>query len=79
MSLTCRVRIVLNVSPKRAEAVRAALAPDNVDFPDGLDLHMENVDNGLALTFESSGEMGHLVGTVDEVLEHAQIALKVTE
>lgn len=80
MSLTCQVQVVLNdISKEKAETVQKALEPDNVDFPDGLSLSVENVDNKLIFNFESKKDMKHLVGTIDEVLEHIQVALKVIE
>ena len=80
MSLTCQVEIVLNrISNKKAETVKKALEPDNVNFPKGLSLYVENIDNKLIFNFESKENMKQLVGTVDEVLEHIQVALKVIE
>ena len=80
MSLTCQVQVVLNdISKEKAETVQKALEPDNVDFPEGLSLNVENVDNKLIFNFESRKNMKHLVGTIDEVLEHIQVALKVIE
>ena len=80
MSLTCQVQVVLNdISKEKAETVQKALEPDNVDFPEGLSLNVENVDNKLIFNFESTKNMKHLVGTIDEVLEHIQVALKVIE
>lgn len=80
MSLTCQVQVVLNdISKEKAETVQKALEPDNVDFPEGLSLNVENVDNQLIFNFESKKNMKHLIGTIDEVLEHIQVALKVIE
>ena len=80
MSLTCQVQVVLNnISKEKADTVQKALEPDNVDFPEGLSLDVENVDNKLVFNFESKKNMKHLVGTIDEVLEHIQVALKVIE
>ena len=80
MSLTCQVQVILNnISKKKADAVKKALEPDNVNFPKGLSLYVENVDNKLIFNFESKKNMKQLVGTVDEVLEHIQVALKVIE
>lgn len=80
MSLTCQVQVVLNnISKKKAETVKKALEPDNVDFPEGLSLYVENVDNKLVFNFESKKNMKQLIGTIDEVLEHVQVALKVIE
>jgi tRNA threonylcarbamoyladenosine modification (KEOPS) complex Pcc1 subunit len=80
MSLTCKVQITLdNISEKKAQTVRKALEPDNVDFPENLTLKVENVDNKLVFDFQSQGSMKKLIATVDEVLEHVQLALKVIE
>jgi len=80
MSLTCKLQVTLNnISEKKAQAVRMALEPDNVDFPENLTLEVENVDNKLVFNFQSQGNMKKLIATVDEVLEHIQVALKVIE
>ena len=50
MSLTCQVQVILNnISKKKADAVKKALEPDNVNFPKGLSLYVENVDSKLVL------------------------------
>ena len=80
MLLTCQVQISLNnISKEKAETVKKALEPDNVDFPEGLSLYVENIDNKLVFNFESKKNMKHIIGTVDEILEHVQVALKVIE
>ena len=80
MSLTCQMQISLNNIPKeKAETVKKALEPDNVDFPEGLSLYVENIDNKLVFNFESKKNMKHLIGTVDEIMEHIQVVLKVIE
>jgi len=80
MSLKCQVQVVLNnISKEKAETVKKALEPDNVNFPEGLSLYVENIDNKLVFNFESKNNMKQLIATIDEVLEHVQIALKVIE
>jgi tRNA threonylcarbamoyladenosine modification (KEOPS) complex Pcc1 subunit len=80
MSLTCQVQVILNnISKEKAETVKKALEPDNVDFPEGLSLYIENIDNKLVFNFESKKNMKQLTSTVDEVMEHIQVALKVIE
>ena len=80
MSLTCKVQVILNnLSKEKAETVKKALEPDNVNFPKGLSLHIENIDNKLVFNFEGKENMKKLIGTIDEVLEHVQVALKVIE
>ena len=78
MSLTCQVQVILNnISGEKAETVKEALEPDNVNFPKGLSLDVENMDNKLVFNFESKENIKQLIGTIDEVLEHIQVALKV--
>jgi tRNA threonylcarbamoyladenosine modification (KEOPS) complex Pcc1 subunit len=80
MSLTCQVQVILNnLSKEKAETVKRALEPDNVNFPKGLSLYVENIDNKLVFNFESKESMKKLISTIDEVLEHVQVALKVIE
>jgi tRNA threonylcarbamoyladenosine modification (KEOPS) complex Pcc1 subunit len=80
MSLKCQVQVVLNnISKEKAKTVKNALEPDNVNFPEGLSLYVENIDNKLVFNFESKDNMKQLIATVDEVLEHIQVALKVIE
>ena len=80
MSLTCKVQLVLNdISKEKAKTVKKALEPDNVNFPEGLSLDIENIDNKLVFSFESKKNMKNLIGTVDEIMEHIQVALKVIE
>jgi len=80
MSLTCQVSIVLDNLPKEAaQTVKKALDPDNVDFPKGLSLDVKNIDNKVVFKFENDNNMKKLIGTIDEVLSHVQVALKVIE
>ena len=80
MSLTCQVQVTLNnISEKKADTVKKALEPDNIDFPKNLTLQVENIDNKLVFNFQSQGDMKKLIATVDEVLAHIQVALKVIE
>ena len=80
MSLTCQVQISLNnLSKEKAQTVKKALDPDNVNFPQGLSLDVKNVDNKVIFKFENEDSMKKLIGTIDEVLAHVQVALKVIE
>lgn len=80
MSLTYQVQVVLNnLSEEKADAVKKAIEPDNVNFPKGLSLKIEKIDNRLVFNFEGKEDVRKLIGTIDEVLEHVQIVLKVIE
>jgi len=78
METKIQIRIS-DVSQKKADAIKNALEPDNVDFPEGLSFDMENLDNALVFNFHSTDNMKKLTATIDEVLAHVQMALKVME
>ena len=78
MSLNCKLQISINnISEKKAETVKKALEPDNINFPKDLSLKVEKIDNKLIFNFQNNGNMKKLISTVDEVLEHVHIALEV--
>ncbi len=80
MSLKCLVQVTLNnISKKKADTIRKALEPDNVDFPKNLTLEIENFDNKLVFNFQGQDNMKTLIATIDEVLEHVQLSLNVIE
>ena len=78
MSQKCKVEIIINnISDKMAKAVEKSLSPDNVNFPNDLIMNVEKIDIKLVFSFSNNGNMGKLITTVDEVLEHANLALEV--
>ena len=78
MSQNCKVEIIINnISDEKAQVVKNSLAPDNIDFPDGLLMKVEKIDNKLVFNFTNNGNMRKLISTIDEVLEHANLALAV--
>ena len=80
MSLTCKVQVTLNnITKKKAEAIQKSLEPDNINFPENLTLQIENIDNKLVFNFQGQDNMKTLISTIDEVLEHVQVVLKVIE
>ena len=80
MSLTCKIQILLNsLSAEKAVAIKKALEPDNINFPKDLSLEIENLGDQLVVSFKNRGDTKKLISTVDEVLEHIQLALKVIE
>ncbi len=79
MSLECKVQVFLkNLTQQKSDAVRKALTPDNINFPENLSMKIENVNNSLVFTFQGKGNIRTLISTIDEVLEHAQVVLRVT-
>lgn len=80
MSLMCQVQVIINnISEEKADAIKKAIEPDNVNFPEGLSLNIKKMTNKLIFNFEDKKDIKKLIGTIDEVLEHVQIALKVIE
>ena len=78
MSINCKLQISINnISKEKAVAVEKALEPDNINFPKDLSLKVEKIDNKLIFNFQNNGNMKKLISTVDEVLEHAHMALEV--
>ena len=78
MSLNCKVQISINnISEEKAKAVQKALEPDNINFPKDLSLKVEKIDNKLVFNFQNNGNMKKLISTIDEVLEHTNLALEV--
>ena len=78
MSQKCKVRINLNeISGKKSSSIKKALEPDNINFPSGLSLDIEQKGNCLILNFQNEGDMKKLISTIDEVLENTNIALEV--
>jgi len=79
MSLECKVQVFLNnLTQQKSESIRKALTPDNINFPENLSMNIENVNNSLVFTFQGKGNIRTLISTIDEVLEHAQVVLRVT-
>lgn len=80
MSLECKVQVYLNnLTSKKSDSIRKALTPDNINFPENLSMKIEDVDNSLVFTFQGKGNIRTLISTIDEVLEHAQVVLRVTD
>jgi len=80
MSLTCKVQVIVNnISEKKAGTVQNAIGPDNIDFPKKISLELESFDNKLVFNFQSEENMKKLIATIDEVLEHVQLALEVID
>lgn len=78
MSLECKVQIrIAELSESTAIAVRDALAPDNIEFPQGQSIKMDVTADSL-IVIVNGGTLTQFIATVDEVLEHASVALEAT-
>ena len=78
MSPKCQIEIVINnITKQKAKVIEKALEPDNVNFPEGLNLKIEEKENRLVFRFENEGDLRKLISTVDEVLEHVNLSMEV--
>ena len=74
----CQIEIVINnISKEKARVIEKALEPDNVDFPKGLSLTINEKKNQLIFCFSNEGDLRKLISTVDEVLEHVNLSMEV--
>ena len=74
----CQIEIVINnISKDSAKVIEKALEPDNVDFPQGLNLEIKEDKNKLVFYFSNEGDLKKLISTVDEVLEHVNLSMEV--
>lgn len=79
MSMMCRVQISLKLDEDKADVIQRSLKPDNVDFPPGLSMVMATRDGAAIIQVASQDNISQVIGTVDEVLAHIQVALDVVE
>ena len=78
MSPKCQIEIVINnITEQKAKVIEKALEPDNVNFPEGLSLKIEEKENRLVFRFENEGDLRKLISTVDEVLERVNLSMVV--
>ncbi len=78
MSPKCQIEIVINnITEQKAKVIEKTLEPDNVNFPEGLSLKIEEKENQLVFRFENEGDLRKLISTVDEVLEHVNLSMEV--
>jgi len=74
----CQIEIVINnISKEKAKVIEKALEPDNVDFPQGLSLEINEKENQLVFNFSNEGDLKKLISTVDEVLEHVNLSMEI--
>jgi len=78
MSPKCQIEIVINnITEQKAKVIKKTLEPDNVNFPEGLSLKIEEKENQLVFRFENEGDLRKLISTVDEILEHVNLSMEV--
>ena len=78
MSPKCQIEIAINnISREKAKVIEKALEPDNVNFPKGLKLTINEKKNQLVFYFSNEGDIRKLISTVDEVLEHVNLSMEV--
>ncbi len=68
------VDILLEKDERYLKSLMRALAPDNVNFPEGIAMNMKYSNEALEIHAESDGRrIMSLLNTVDEVLELAKM------
>ena len=73
-----RIRLGVDSADKdTAKAIRASLLPDNVSMPRGLSVKMSLEGSQLLVDVSSKGEWDTLISTIDEIVEHIQLACSV--
>jgi hypothetical protein len=66
--ITIYIELDLEKENKR-DAIMKSLIADNVNFPDGLEMHMHSVSESiLSIEFKSVGSIETLTSTIDEIL-----------
>ena len=61
-------------SPEAAEAIMRAIAPDNLGAPEGMSIEAHVDGSTLSVDVVSSGGLGSLVSTLDDLLSCVQAA-----
>ncbi|RMF30393.1 MAG: hypothetical protein D6752_04160 [Candidatus Nitrosothermus koennekii] len=73
-----QIRVIIRLALKKelADAIIKALMPDNIDFPEGLSMDIDN-DEKLKIIFtcDDPDKMSSMINITDEVLEHISIIL----
>jgi len=78
MHQSCKIRINIRcVSKNMSKSIIKSLGPDNIKFPKNLMLQITDDANLLTLDFTNNEDMGKLINTIDEVLAHIQLIIKV--
>lgn len=79
MPQLCKIRINIECRQNISKSIIKSLYPDNIDFPKNLTLQITNDKNLLVLDFTNNGDLGKLVNTIDEILAHIQLIIKVID
>lgn len=78
MLQSCKIQIKINnASLNMLKSITESLEPDNINFPKNLTLKTTVNKNQLILNFTNEGDMRKLINTIDEILAHIQLIVKV--
>ncbi|GIU71862.1 MAG: hypothetical protein KatS3mg003_1341 [Candidatus Nitrosocaldaceae archaeon] len=73
-----QIRVIIRLALKKelADAIVKALMPDNINFPEGLSMDIDN-DEKLKIIFtcDDPDKISSMINITDEVLEHISIIL----
>ncbi|MGI0043461.1 MAG: hypothetical protein ACRD47_07100 [Nitrososphaeraceae archaeon] len=75
--ITIDIELDLEDEGKR-DAIMKSLVADNINFPQGLEMHMHSLSESMLLIeFSTEGSIETVSNTVDEVLSHISIGKMV--
>ncbi|MGH9994426.1 MAG: hypothetical protein ACRD4J_04220 [Nitrososphaeraceae archaeon] len=75
--ITIDIELDLEDERKR-DAIMKSLVADNINFPQGLEMHMHPLSqNMLLIQFSTEGSIETVSNTVDEILSHISIGKMV--
>ncbi len=74
--------IISGINPHLAEAIRKALEPDNTSIPESISIKIVEEEDKIRIIVEYMGSPRNILtlrNTVDDLLEHLNIAVKAIE
>ncbi len=74
--------IISGIDPHLAEAIRKTLEPDNIGVPEGISIKIMEEEDKIRIIVEYMGSPRNILtlrNTVDDLLEHLNIAVKAIE
>ncbi len=74
--------IISGINPHLAEAIRKALEPDNIGIPESISIRIVEKEDKIRIIVEYTGSPRNILtlrNTVDDLLEHLNIAVKAIE
>lgn len=76
-----KLTLSLSVDKRLSDTIIKTLTPDNVNFPEGLNIELKEEDGNLHIIFicRNIKRINSMINMVDEVLQHISLILKMVE